>query len=144
MLRKGILMALLLSVAACSTPYQSSGWTGGYQDERLGPDSWRVSFLGNANRDSAFVMNSAMYRAAEIAKGEGYPWFQVMLASTAVASRAYVNFTNLVSYRAELTMNGLKTADAGCPKGPALGCRVYATDESLANYGNLIGVQPKR
>lgn len=144
MMRTAILAAIPLLCAACSTPYQASGWTGGYQDERLDPNTWRVSFLGNANRDAAFVMNSAMYRAAEIAKREGYPYFQVILASTTVASRAYVNFTNLVAYRAELTTNGVKSVEEGCPKGPVLGCKVYATEEALRDYGGLIGISPTR
>ena len=142
--RIALLMALLLASAACSTPYQPDGWTGGYKDERLGPNTWRVSFQGNPNRDATFVMNAAMYRAAEIAKREGHGYFQVTLASTVVTHRAYVNFTNLVSHKAELTMSGVPTFAAGCPQGRALGCQVYATDDALARYGRSIGVSPKR
>src|SRR5215813_3716675 len=105
MLRKTMLAAILLLTAACSTPYQADGWTGGYKDQRLDPSTWRVTFLGNANRDAAFV----------------------------------VNFTNLVSYQAELTMHGLKTAGEGCPQGMILQCKVYVTEDALAEYGDRIG-----
>jgi hypothetical protein len=144
MMHKAVLITMLLLLgAACTTPYQSDGWTGGYKDEKLGDNQWRVSFLGNANRDAAFTWNAAMYRAAEIAQREGYRYFQVTFPSTEVFSRAYVNFTNLVSYRSELTMSGLQT-EAGCPQGRGRACQVYGTPESLRDYGNLIGASPKR
>lgn len=136
-LRKSALAAVACLLAACSTPYQADGWTGGHKDEQVAANAWRVSFTGNANRDQAFVMNAAMHRAAEIAKREGYPYFQVTGAGTSVVSRAYVNFTNLVSYRAELNMSGLKTAKEGCPGGP-VGCTVYATEEAYIGYGKRI------
>src|SRR5262245_62531911 len=107
-MRKAILITLLLLTVGCTTPYQSEGWTGGYKDEKLGENLWRVSFLGNANRTDVYTWNAAMYRAAEIAQREGYRYFQVTQPSTEVFSRAYVNFTNLVSYKSELTMSGLK------------------------------------
>lgn len=139
-----ILVTTLLLGTACSTPYQTEGWTGGYGEKQLNANSWYVTFQGNANRDATFVMNAAMYRAAEIARREGHDYFEVMLPVTAVSSRAYVNFTNLVSYKAELAMKLLRGPGEGCPKGPALGCKVHGTRDALAHYGSLIGVAPPK
>jgi len=79
-----------------------------------------------------------MYRAAEIAERAGYPSFQVNLESTYVTNRAYVNFTNLVSWKADVHMKGLRSPQEGCPGRPA-GCKVYGTKEALADYGKIVG-----
>jgi len=117
---------------------------GGHTEKSLGGNAWEVTFQGNANRDRTFVMNAAMYRAAEISQREGKDFFQVTLSSTEVTDRAYVNFTNLVSYKAHLVMKVLQTSKEGCPQGQSVVCKVYGTGESLAYYGKLIGVSPPK
>jgi hypothetical protein len=44
----GILAAWLLLVG-CATLYQPMGALGGYQEERLAPEIYRVAFFGNAS-----------------------------------------------------------------------------------------------
>lgn len=137
-MRAIILTSLLWLTACLSTPYQAAGWRGGYSDAQAGPDRWHVAFTGNPNRTAQFVSNGAMYRAAEIAEREGYPAFEVTGARTYIFSSSYVNFTPLISWKAELSMRGLRDANAGCPNGPRVGCGVYDTARSLDYYGNLL------
>lgn len=88
MKRKNVLTATLaatamLALGACvtSTPYQPA--TGGinsygYDDTRIEPGKYRVSFRGNTSTDRATVENFILLRAAELTLNDGLGHFQVL------------------------------------------------------------------
>lgn len=73
-------VAALLLLAACATPtpYQplSSG-RGGYSEQQLGPNSFRVAFAGNEATDERRVGDYLLRRAAELTLARGGDWFRV-------------------------------------------------------------------
>ena len=76
-------MALLtLGACATSTPYQplsaSSAVSGGYTDQRLGENRYRVTFAGNTLTSRERVESYLLYRAAELTRERGYDWFVVV------------------------------------------------------------------
>jgi hypothetical protein len=82
---KGLLAASIMLVAVgCvhPTPYQPLGTRsqagGGYSDERLARDHYRVTFKGNALTSRETVEAYLIYRAAELTVSEGNDWFAVV------------------------------------------------------------------
>lgn len=73
----GVACALL---AGCVTAYQPLGATGGYKDERLDKDTYRVSFVGNGNTSRQAVLKYFLYRCAELTLAQGYEYFEIYAA----------------------------------------------------------------
>jgi len=77
-----IAAALLLSACTASTPYQPlsmlSPVSGGYTDERLGQDRYRVDFHGNTLTSRERVESYLLFRAAQLTVEHGADWFVVV------------------------------------------------------------------
>ncbi len=75
--------AALMALAGCatSTPYQplspSNQVSGGYSDEQLAPDRFRVTFAGNTLTSRDKVEGFLLYRAAELTVRQNYDWFVI-------------------------------------------------------------------
>lgn len=72
---------LTLAVSACATatPYQPVGYSnarGGYSEQRISQNRWRVQFSGNSLTSRDTVEMYLLYRAAEITLQEGGTWFE--------------------------------------------------------------------
>lgn len=74
-----LLSALL---ASCATPFQPVGLRGGYSDFQLNKNTFKVSFRGNGFTSLGRVQNLLLYRAAQIAKQNGYRYFVVLTGGT--------------------------------------------------------------
>lgn len=66
-----------LCLAGCVTAYQPLGATGGYKDERLEDDTYRVSFYGNGKTPRPVVLKYFLYRCAELTLAHGYEYFEI-------------------------------------------------------------------
>lgn len=75
MLLRTIAMVLVLALAGCATPYAANGLTGGYRNEQLNANTWRVSFQGNGFTSSDMVWNYWLYRCAELTRQSGFDLF---------------------------------------------------------------------
>jgi hypothetical protein len=90
-------IGLSLGVAACetATPYQplerGSRIAGGFTDERLDADHFRVSFKGNTLTSRRTVETYLLYRAAELTLGQGYDWFETVDHHTDRDQRTYID-----------------------------------------------------
>lgn len=73
----------LMAACATPTPYQqyqpegARGIHGGYSDQRLAPNRFKVSFHGNELTSRDRVENYLLYRAAELTVASGYDWFMI-------------------------------------------------------------------
>jgi len=83
--------ASVLLLAACATPYQASGFRGGYSETRVADNVAEIHFSGNANTSSAFVRNAALLRAAEYTLDNGYEWFEVGRINSASSRRPTID-----------------------------------------------------
>ena len=77
--------ASLIALTGCattSTPYQpiatSNAAAGGYSEVRLAADRYRVTFAGNTYTSRDTVEGYLLYRAAELARDNGYDWFTIV------------------------------------------------------------------
>ena len=80
-----VIVIIGLSLFACSTPptpYQPDskgyGFRGGYSDQQLGADTFRVAFRGNEHTPASTVETYLLYRCAELAVEKGYDYFIIM------------------------------------------------------------------
>lgn len=86
-----------LALASCmtATPYQpaaSSGSTrGGYSDEQIESNRFRVSFSGNSLTSRETVERYLLYRAAELTLQRGFDHFEMVTRDTEKKSNTYVS-----------------------------------------------------
>ncbi len=77
--------ALVLSACATSTAYAPAGFNGqrgGYAEQRLETDRYRVSFAGNSVTSREQVEMGLLLRAAELTVENGYDWFSTVERAT--------------------------------------------------------------
>jgi hypothetical protein len=78
--------ALILSACATPTPYQprmrGGQASGGYSEQRIENNRFRVSFVGNSLTSRERVENYLLYRAAELTRQAGYDCFTIAARAT--------------------------------------------------------------
>ena len=78
--RTGLILALAAGLAGCATPtpYQPLvAERGGYSEQKLAEDRYRVVFAGNPHTSAESVERHLLRRAAELTLAQGYEWFRV-------------------------------------------------------------------
>jgi hypothetical protein len=93
-----LLLALpLAALTACTTPtpYQplttSGAARGGYSDQRIEDNRYRVTFTGNSMTSRETVETYLLYRAAQLTVDRGYDWFVMADRDTERKSQTYVS-----------------------------------------------------
>lgn len=87
---------LLTALTACTTatPYQpltrSGTRAGGYSDQQVEPNRFRVTFAGNSMTSRETVENYLLYRAAQLTVERGFDWFVMADRDTDKKSSTYV------------------------------------------------------
>lgn len=87
----------LLALAACetATPYQpqmkGSQVSGGYRDQQIEANRFRVTFNGNSMTSRETVESYLLYRAAELTVQNGFDWFVMADRQTDRKSNTYVD-----------------------------------------------------
>ncbi|MEQ7156043.1 CC0125/CC1285 family lipoprotein [Brevundimonas aurifodinae] len=77
--------ALLVSACATSTAYAPAGFNGqrgGYAEQRLESDRFRVSFAGNSVTSREQVEMGLLLRSAELTLENGFDWFSTVERAT--------------------------------------------------------------
>src|SRR5258708_25849705 len=75
-------IGLVVGLSACetATPYQplrhGTETSGGFTDQRLDQNHFRVTFQGNTLTSRETVESYLLYRAAEVTVSQGYDWFE--------------------------------------------------------------------
>jgi hypothetical protein len=90
-------VGLATGLAGCetATPYQplapGTAQSGGFTDQRLDDNHFRVTFQGNTETSRETVETYLLYRAAEVTVNSGYDWFQAVDKHTQRDSQTYVD-----------------------------------------------------
>lgn len=83
-----------LSACATATPYQprspQQAAAGGYSDQRIEPNRYRVTFAGNSLTSRETVESYLLFRAAELTQAQGYDWFAVADRQTDRQTQTYL------------------------------------------------------
>jgi hypothetical protein len=77
--------ALALTACATATPYQplgTRGSSGGFAEQRIEANRYRVTFVGNDYTSRQTVENYLLYRAAELTVANGYDGFTIVRHDT--------------------------------------------------------------
>jgi hypothetical protein len=77
--------ALTLAACATATPYQplgTRGSSGGFAEQRIETNRYRVTFVGNDYTSRQTVENYLLYRAAELTVANGYDGFSIVRHDT--------------------------------------------------------------
>jgi len=75
---KIVLILLLITLYNCSTPYQPKGMLGGYSEEKILNNMYKVEFEGNQHSDPGTIQHYLLYRCAELTKEMGYEYFLIV------------------------------------------------------------------
>jgi hypothetical protein len=93
-LATALVLSAGLSACVSPTPYQPAvkgGFNaGGYSENRIEPNRWRVNFAGNTMTKRETVEGYLLFRAAELTLQNGYDWFSIADRQTDAKSRTYV------------------------------------------------------
>lgn len=83
-----VLSCLLLS--SCATSYQSKGFTGGFSETQLAPDTVQIRFRGNGYTKRERTNDFALLRAAELCLNSSCKYFKVLGGETSTDSYTHV------------------------------------------------------
>lgn len=76
---RAVLSAIaVVTLAGCATSYQSSGITGGFRDQHIAEDVYRVTYGGNGFATRETVQTYWLYRASELTLEKGFDGFEVL------------------------------------------------------------------
>ncbi|RTL64640.1 MAG: hypothetical protein EKK41_21140 [Hyphomicrobiales bacterium] len=78
-----LLMLLAVILSGCSTPYQTMGWSGGVDAERMTTDTYRIVARGNGYTSSTTIQDYTVLKAAETTKQAGGTHFMIVGAADA-------------------------------------------------------------
>ncbi len=72
------LWGMVIALAGCATPYQKSGFSGGYSDVQLDSNTFNVEFRGNGYTRRQTVETYLLYRCAQLTAEAGYDYFVIV------------------------------------------------------------------
>lgn len=75
MFSRFVFLTFVLFLTSCASPYQSSGFGGGYSETQLSENIFQVNFRGNGYTSSERASDLAMLRCAELTLQNGYSYF---------------------------------------------------------------------
>ena len=70
--------AVLIALAACATPYQANGLSGGFTDFSMGGNQHMIKVNGNGYTSSERATTIAYVRAADLAVSQGFTHFLIL------------------------------------------------------------------
>ncbi len=73
-----LLIISFILIISCSTPYQPKGMLGGYSEEKILDDLYRVEFEGNQHSKPHKIQNYLLYRCAELTQEMGFDYFAII------------------------------------------------------------------
>lgn len=74
---KTLFIISALALCGCATTYQQTGFSGGFSETKLGPDTVRVVFKGNGYTSDERATDFALLRAAQLCREAGFTHFTV-------------------------------------------------------------------
>ena len=73
-----LLCLLIFFLVNCSTPYQPKGMLGGYTEEKIMTNMYKVEFKGNQHTKPELTQKYLLYRCAELTQENGFKYFAIV------------------------------------------------------------------
>jgi hypothetical protein len=90
-----VLLTAGLAACATPTPYQprvaGKPYSGGFSEQRIEGDRWRVTFAGNSLTSRETVESYLLFRAAEVTVQSGFDGFTIVDRATDRHTQTYVD-----------------------------------------------------
>ncbi len=99
------LITLLFLLLNCSTSYQPKGMSGGYSEEKILDNLYRVEFEGNQHSKPEKIQNYLLYRCAELTQEMGYDYFAI-ISDERHFDESSVRPTRGASFQTRTSMSG--------------------------------------
>lgn len=103
------LICVVLSGCATPTPYQSSGFAGGYSETQLSSNVFKVYFRGNGYTSDERAADFTLIRSAELALAHGFDFF-IIVDEQSAASYSTVTTPTTTYTTTNVTATGGDTA----------------------------------
>lgn len=124
---------ILLLCTGCATTYSERGFFGtGYSEIRTNPDTFIVTFKGNAATYRDDVTKYALLRAAELTLQNGYKYFVVLASEDRTSSYDYVNTDTKISKSEDFKSDSAKASTSttsGTVVHPGTSLRIQCFEE---------------
>lgn len=91
------LVATTLFMSGCAVYGPNNFFTGGYNDVRLAPDVFRITFQGSAWSGAQNAQDLAILRAADITVKNGFSYFAVMTSADGALNASFTTPGQLVA-----------------------------------------------
>jgi hypothetical protein len=117
---------LLTILTSCATPYQPMGALGGYQEEQLAPDIYRVAFYGNGHTNPQTAAEYVIHRCADLTEQRGYRYFGILAVSDQSVTRTFTTPAH-----AYTTGTGYATAIGNTAFGTYQGTTYYTPAQTI-------------
>lgn len=102
------LILLCAALSGCATAYQSTGFTGGFEETALAPNIYRVRFNGNGYTGAGRAADLALLRSADLTLQKGYRYFGLADASSSkTVSAMTMPTTSTTNANAHLVGNSI-------------------------------------
>ena len=149
---------LTCALAACSTPYQSMGFTGGVESQQMTGDTFRIVARGNGYTGGTQIQDYTLLKAAETTKAAGGTHFLIVNSSDAsrtgtivtpgqATTTAYGNggyATATTTYTPAMASSFIKPGQdtyirvISVPSGQALPVGAFSADEIIQFVGSRV------
>lgn len=90
---------MLFALVSCATGYKPHGFSGGYSEQKVAQDMYRVSFSGNGYTGGEDVQRNLLRRCAHLTLLEGHSHFVIVGSGgdtdTSYMANTYGNQTNI-------------------------------------------------
>ncbi len=73
-----LILSICLFLVSCRTPYQSTGFTGGFSETQLSENMFKVNFRGSGFTSRERVNDFNLLRCAELTKQNDYNYFVII------------------------------------------------------------------
>lgn len=127
MLRILVVVAAIVACVASATPYQSSGFRGGFTESSLGPDTWSIRVKVNSYTDAGTAMEYGYRRAGELCPGG----FDVVDGTQQQVDR-YVVTGNVISNQPKTNLSLIVRCRSAVVVTPGVGARGQSRPAPLA------------
>ena len=83
------ILVVAITLCGCATPYQNTGFTGGYSETQLQPNVFSVHFRGNGHTSRQRSSDFALLRCAELTMQNGFTHFVIANSSQDTKTMMY-------------------------------------------------------
>jgi hypothetical protein len=126
-----LVVAVSAALVGCAASYGPEGLKGGYSEQQLDANVFRITFKGNITNKQAETDDLALLRAAQVAQDHGFAWFVTSgIAPTGTAASLATNVVG--SPASTVTIAAFRVR-------PETGGVIYECSEVIARLGRRYG-----